>query len=108
MPGHILIVTIGSRGDMQPCVALAKGLQEASYEVCVLISFINLKVVIAGPPNHRDFVSSYGVPFEPIGIDTNEVVKEFAKGTYETYWTVFNSFRSYYSADERNVGKVLC
>lgn len=31
----ILIITIGSRGDIQPFVALGKGLQEAGYEVAL-------------------------------------------------------------------------
>jgi len=30
------IIAIGSRGDVQPYVALGKGLQQAGYEVCVL------------------------------------------------------------------------
>ena len=30
------IIAIGSRGDVQPYVALGKGLQQAEYEVCVM------------------------------------------------------------------------
>ena len=30
------IIALGARGDIQPYVALGKGLQQAGYEVCVL------------------------------------------------------------------------
>lgn len=54
----ILIPTIGTRGDVQPYIALASGLIELGHEV-----------TIATHPIQRALVESYHVPFAPIGPD---------------------------------------
>jgi sterol 3beta-glucosyltransferase len=54
----ILIPTIGSRGDVQPFIALAQGLIQAGHTVTV-VSHPVMKVLI----------ESHGVPFAPIGPD---------------------------------------
>jgi sterol 3beta-glucosyltransferase len=55
---NILIPTIGTRGDVQPYIALAVGLIELGHEV-----------TIATHPIQRALVESYDVPFAPIGPD---------------------------------------
>ena len=35
---HITITAIGSRGDVQPCVALGVGLRQAGYQVRIATS----------------------------------------------------------------------
>jgi UDP:flavonoid glycosyltransferase YjiC (YdhE family) len=54
----IIIPTIGTRGDVQPYIALALGLQNAGHSVS-----------IASHPTMRGLVESYGVTFAPIGPD---------------------------------------
>ena len=54
----IAILTIGTRGDMQPYVALAEGLQSEGHEV-----------ILGGPDNFADWVEGHGIPFHPLGID---------------------------------------
>lgn len=54
----ILIPTIGTRGDLQPYIALSLGLQAAG-----------LTPTIASHPFMRNLVESYGIPFAPIGPD---------------------------------------
>ncbi len=54
----ILIPTIGSRGDVQPFIALAQGLTRAGYTVA-----------LASHPGMRPLVESHGVTFAPIGPD---------------------------------------
>lgn len=54
----IVIPTIGTRGDVQPYVALALGLQRAGAQV-----------TLATHPAMRTLVESYNVPFEPAGPD---------------------------------------
>ncbi len=49
---HYGIVAIGSRGDVQPYVALALGLMERGHETTVMAH-----------ENFKDFVESYGVAF---------------------------------------------
>lgn len=55
MNQRVLILTAGSRGDVQPYVALAKGLQQASFEV-----------TLATDPYFQDFVIRHGVSFAPL------------------------------------------
>ena len=54
----ILIPTIGSRGDVQPFIALAQGLMRAGHSV-----------TLASHPLMKALVTSYGVTFAPIGPD---------------------------------------
>jgi len=54
----IVIPTIGSRGDVQPFIALAQGLEKAGHEA-----------VLASHPVMKSLVESHEVTFEPIGPD---------------------------------------
>jgi UDP:flavonoid glycosyltransferase YjiC (YdhE family) len=56
----IVIPTIGSRGDVQPFIALAQGL--------ILVGHT---VTLGSHPVMRTLVESHGVSFEPIGPDIN-------------------------------------
>ena len=62
---RILIPTIGSRGDVQPFIALAQGLIDAGHAA-----------TLASHPVMQTLVESHGVPFAPIGpnIDLTEEV----------------------------------
>lgn len=62
----ILIPAIGSRGDVQPFVALAQGLMRAGH-----------KATLASHPIMRELTESFGVPFAPIGPDI-DLAKEVA------------------------------
>lgn len=55
---RIIIPTIGTRGDVQPYIALALGLQQAGHTV-----------TLATHPIMRGLVEGYGVLFAPIGPD---------------------------------------
>lgn len=57
-PMKFILPTIGSRGDVQPYIALASALQEAGDEA-----------VVATHPCMRSLVESYGVQFAPVGPD---------------------------------------
>lgn len=48
----VLIATIGTRGDVQPYVALATGLKEAGHQVTICTC-----------PQFREFVTDYGIGF---------------------------------------------
>jgi sterol 3beta-glucosyltransferase len=54
----IILPTIGTRGDVQPYIALALGLQKAGHDV-----------TLATHPCMRGLVESYGVDFAPMGPD---------------------------------------
>jgi vancomycin aglycone glucosyltransferase len=53
---RVLLSTIGSRGDVQPLVALALLLREFGQEVR-----------LCAPPDFRDWIDTFGIPFVPIG-----------------------------------------
>lgn len=55
---RIVIVTIGTRGDVQPYIALATGLQRAGH-----------KLTICTHATFRPFVESHGVAFAPLAGD---------------------------------------
>lgn len=52
---HIVILTVGSRGDVQPYVALGVGLQQAGYEV-----------TLATDTSFEQFVQEFGLNFAPV------------------------------------------
>ena len=54
----ILIPTIGTRGDVQPFIALAQGLNKAGYET-----------ILASHPVMQSLVESHQIRFEPVGPD---------------------------------------
>lgn len=62
-----LITSIGTRGDIQPYIALSVGLQNRGYQV-----------VLMSHPCFSELVSAYGIPFVPMGpdIDLGEVAAE--------------------------------
>lgn len=62
----ITILTYGSRGDVQPFIALARGLQKNGHQV-----------KLAAPHRFADFVAAYGVPFVPLAGDPEEISKRF-------------------------------
>ena len=53
---RVLLSTIGSRGDVQPLVALALQLKALGQEVRLCV-----------PPDFRDWIDSFGIPVTPIG-----------------------------------------
>lgn len=55
---NITIVTIGSRGDTQPYLAVAQGLQRAGHQVR-----------LCAGDNFGAWIKSYGVEFAPAGVD---------------------------------------
>lgn len=70
----ITIFAAGSRGDIQPCIALGRGLQEAGYAVR-----------LAAPENFADFVRGHGLDFDPLRGDVQQVMaSETGRAVMET------------------------
>jgi UDP:flavonoid glycosyltransferase YjiC (YdhE family) len=61
---RVLIVTMGSRGDVQPYIALGQGLQDAGHIV-----------KIATHCNFQSFVEEHGLLFAPLRADMQELMK---------------------------------
>lgn len=57
------IITTGSRGDVQPFVALALALKERGHDVSIVTN-----------ENFKGFVEDFGIPFFPIIVDTETTI----------------------------------
>lgn len=60
-PLRIVLATVGSRGDVQPMIALAQTLAARGHVP-----------VVAAPPNFESWVRSLDFEFEPLGFDIQE------------------------------------
>ncbi|MGB7538165.1 MAG: glycosyltransferase [Anaerolineales bacterium] len=60
----ITIAAIGSRGDVQPYIALGTGLQKAGYEV-------NL----SAPAMFRDLIAAYGLRHLPVSVNPQQIME---------------------------------
>lgn len=70
----IALLAVGTRGDVQPFLALALGLQQAGY-----------KTLIISAKNEAAFVQGFGIPFHALNVDIqkimdNQEVHAMAKG----------------------------
>jgi sterol 3beta-glucosyltransferase len=61
---RVAIVTIGTRGDVQPYVALAKALQGAGHDV-----------LIGAPDNFASWIESHGIRFHSLGMDIEAMIQ---------------------------------
>lgn len=61
---RVLLSTIGSRGDVQPLVALALELRAIGQEVRLCV-----------PPDFRDWIEQLGIPVTPIGPELRSTAK---------------------------------
>ena len=60
---HITIFTAGSQGDVQPCILLGKGLQQAGYHV-----------LLAAPQNFANLIQKHGLCFHPLRGDVQQIM----------------------------------
>jgi sterol 3beta-glucosyltransferase len=62
---RITIIATGSRGDVQPYIALGKGLKNAGHSVRLLTH-----------QNFETLVKAHGLDFWPVGGDVQDVVQD--------------------------------
>ncbi|MEW5726023.1 MAG: glycosyltransferase, partial [Thermodesulfobacteriota bacterium] len=62
----IVLAASGTRGDVQPALALAVALIQAGHELRMI-----------GPPENKDWVEGYGCPFAALGSNFEELVQDF-------------------------------
>jgi len=61
---RVAILTVGTRGDLQPYIALSLGLKRAGHDV-----------LLCGPENFTDWVAGYGIDYLPGGIDVQALLQ---------------------------------
>lgn len=76
----IALASYGSRGDVEPCVAIGRELQRRGHDVRV-----------AAPPDLVDFVESVGLASVPYGPEVQPIL-----GAHREFWTFF--FRNFWRA----------
>ena len=59
----ITVFAAGSQGDIQPCVVLSRGLQQAGHDVC-----------LAAPEDFASFVQKHGVDFFRLRGDIQKIM----------------------------------
>jgi len=64
----IVLVTYGSRGDVQPILALALALHSAGHNV-----------LLAGPPENTNWAKHYSCPFVPLGTSVEAFLSSHSK-----------------------------
>ncbi len=62
---NITVATVGSRGDIQPYVALGRGLQEAGHHV-----------QLAADTEFETFIRGHGLGFAPVYADPRQALEE--------------------------------
>lgn len=62
---RVVFATVGSRGDVQPMLALAQSMVARGHVA-----------LIAAPPNFEPWVRSFGFEFAPLGVDTQVFLAE--------------------------------
>jgi UDP:flavonoid glycosyltransferase YjiC (YdhE family) len=60
---HITIFGAGSQGDIQPCIRLGQGLQQAGLEI-----------ILAAPQNFAGLAQGVGLPFHPLRGDVQQIM----------------------------------
>ncbi|MGH3631224.1 MAG: glycosyltransferase [Sciscionella sp.] len=68
-PKHVLIIAVGSRGDVAPCTGVGARLLEAGYTV-----------TIAADKAYAELVTDAGLHFEPLGTDLGGDRSEASRG----------------------------
>jgi sterol 3beta-glucosyltransferase len=61
---RLVLLAMGSRGDVQPYIALSLGLQKAGHQVR-----------LAAPALFEDLISQYDVDFHPLDVDTRQLME---------------------------------
>lgn len=81
---RILVLTVGTRGDVQPYVALAVGLKAAGHEVQICTCQI-----------FEDFIRSHGIDYAPLNNDIRDFMEsEDGRVAMETTTNLFQAVRT--------------
>ena len=62
--GSVTCLTVGSRGDVQPYIALCKGLLQDGH-----------KCRVASHPEYKDWIEGHGIEFRAVGGDPAELMR---------------------------------
>lgn len=81
---RIVLLTYGTRGDVQPFVALGVGLKAAGFDV-----------VLAAPDRFQPFAADYGLEFVGLPGDPGELAQRLSDDGGQSFWNVAREIRDY-------------
>ncbi|WP_437729978.1 glycosyltransferase [Sorangium sp. So ce1335] len=79
---RIAVLTIGSRGDIQPFLALAQALRRAGHSV-----------FLGAPPNFSSLAAEHGVEFQAMGPDSRTLMQESETKKIVQSGNILSAFR---------------
>jgi UDP:flavonoid glycosyltransferase YjiC (YdhE family) len=85
---RVVLPSIGSRGDVQPMVAIAQALVARGHHP-----------VLAAPPDFEAWVRGFGIDFVPLGIDANAFMAEHREKLGGNPWQFFREARRRFDED---------
>jgi sterol 3beta-glucosyltransferase len=94
---HVRLLAIGTRGDVQPYIALGLGLKRAGFGVS-----------IAATADFRPFVESYGIECLTTDLDLRRAVADPQEGARAAKWAVFRTLLSETERLCRDADCVIC
>ena len=65
MPRRVVLLTVGTRGDVQPVISLGRGLKAAGYAVRLV-----------APTNFTSWIASHGLEVECFNIDFEVLLRD--------------------------------
>lgn len=78
-PRHFICLTIGSRGDVQPYIALGIGLMKDGHRVTIVTHrkprWLNLWGLLTFAAEFKDWIESYGITHRAAGGDPTALMK---------------------------------
>lgn len=84
----VVLASIGSRGDVQPMVAIAQALAARGH-----------RPVIAAPPDFAAWVRTFGIEFVPLGIDVNAFMHRHRETLGGNIWKFFQETRALFESE---------
>jgi UDP:flavonoid glycosyltransferase YjiC (YdhE family) len=84
----VVLTSIGSRGDVQPMVAIAQALAARGH-----------RPVIAAPPDFASWVGTFGIEFVPLGIDVSAFMREHREALGGNIWRFFHETRRLFDTE---------
>jgi len=79
---RLLVTAMGSRGDVQPMLALARALRSAGHDP-----------VVGAPPDFAAWAGELGLEFESLGANVQDIISEHAAGVGRNPLTLVRAIR---------------
>ncbi len=87
-PLRVVLASVGTRGDVQPMVAVALALAARGHEPLLM-----------APPDFESWVSSFGLAFRPLGQDMRAFIANQPQMLSGNAWRSYRAIRNFYAGE---------